>query len=581
MPVKFVNLGESNLVPTCSLTSDESVSNDTIYGYFDENLEKIFINQNLLKYIEKDQGSQVSFKCSHRNMHRLSLAVLIHEASHLYDLSNFRTEGEKKLFKSCHDFKGDQSCAYIKKNYRRKTTVSTQLKFKKLAKWSFEKTGGQSRNKKPLSSPDIYEKKSVEEYFAVNMEYYLLDMDYERKRPYHAQFLNRHFKLKRKIDDSTIFSSIPVFKGKKTLRFLPSSIRSISYLLASSGRTLGSGWGHSLLRLKGCQRKIPSNKKCSLNDKIDLVIAYSADLENKKINPIKGLIGSYPSRMNIYLFEDILKKYSILENRTLNDYPLHLSQVELKNLVYGVLEDYWSYQGSYKFLGVNCATELRNLLQTTLDNPVFLLSKTKTPYGLLKSLIKSKIILLDQNRKDYLSYSKKVTFYLKRLYKKIHGKLDKREEDFFLKLSAKERRSQYKKWFDQMNDTDLEFYSDLLKLEAIFLNKSTLDLEQLFLYEISLLMKKKTQLNTVESKLLSSLKSLETKLKLRRPNYGIPLKLNFEPVLNRLKVHSKFTKDFARSLHAKGFFTSENKEILEVEQNIDFLEQIILSSLFI
>ena len=133
----------------------------------------------------------------HKNNKHYTIAAasLIHELAHHYDFLNLRSENEKKEISRCRNKFFSKSCRRIKNNFFRQSTISSHIKFLKLAKWH-KKKHPQIKPLRP-STADSYQWQSPEEMFAVQFEYFILDPFYAQKKPAWYSFLNSHFSVKK------------------------------------------------------------------------------------------------------------------------------------------------------------------------------------------------------------------------------------------------------------------------------------------------------------------------------------------------------------------------------------------------
>lgn len=337
-----------------------------IYGKSNKLFNKeVVINQLLLEEIVKGEDKSISFNCGHKNFYRLAMATLLHEVSHLYDHANLGT-----------------------------TKVSGTKSFFRLSDWKRNLLLiGSSKNLSQKRTPDAYEYKSLDEHYAVNFEYFILDPEYKCKRPSYYLFYQKEFKV-------SPFENIPckvntqvrLDDTKSLIDISPERVYRVDYLLASKGDEMISGFGHSMYRLIVCApfRKIV-NADC-LKDKLyHVVLSFRANVTDIKSNPIKGLIGKYDSMLFMLSFPKVVEEYNMSELRDLYSLPLNLTNEQKERFIHKALETYWEYAGSYKFLTANCASESTELLQAAInDHPIIKESVVK-PYTLMEKLIEYKI----------------------------------------------------------------------------------------------------------------------------------------------------------------------------------------------
>jgi len=326
---------------------------------------QIKLNSLLLNEIVKGEENSTSFECSHKNYYRVALATLLHETAHVYDHHKIgRTE-----------ISGDQG-------------------FFKLSDWKkslvFFKN---SKNKSQKRSLDPYEFKSLDEHYAVNFEWFILDSEYKCKRPSYYRYFADHFKSSPYENvNCKINTLVRLDDNKALINIAPERVYRVDYLLASKGDEMMSGFGHSMYRLVVCApfRKIAS-ADC-LRDKLyHVVLSYRANITDIKSNPIKGLVGKYDSVLYMLSFPKVMEEYNMMELRDLYSIPLNLTADQKTRFINKTLETYWEYAGSYKFLSQNCASESAELIQGALNDHPIINDSVVKPYSLVELLEKHKL----------------------------------------------------------------------------------------------------------------------------------------------------------------------------------------------
>lgn len=341
---------------------------------------QIKLNSLLLKEIVKGEENSTSFDCGHKNYYRVALATLLHETAHLYDHNNFG-----------------------------RTEISGDKGFFKLSDWKKSllfKNGSKNRSQK--RSLDPYEFKSLDEHYAVNFEWFILDSEYKCKRPSYYRYFADHFKSSPYENvDCKINTLVRLDDNKALINISPERVYRVDYLLASKGDEMMSGFGHSMYRLVVCA---PFRKTASadcLKDKLyHVVLSYRANITDIKSNPIKGLVGKYDSVLYMLSFPKVMEEYNMMELRDLYSVPLNLSAEQKERFIHKTLETYWEYTGSYKFLSQNCASESNELLQGALNNHPIVNDSVVKPYSLLKLLEEHKLAPKD-SIKDMANATKK------------------------------------------------------------------------------------------------------------------------------------------------------------------------------
>ena len=164
---------------------------------------KIILSRNFLPYLNTDGES---FSCGHKNFHRLLLATIVHELSHLLDDALERIS-QKPLY---------QAYAHAAKN--------------------------KIKNRKTQRAPDPYELSNTSEHFAVNMEYFILDSEYPCRRPNLNHFFSAALGTEEK--------SCELYERVNGNSISPEEVIEVHYLIADKGEAMMSRFGHSIVPTK-------------------------------------------------------------------------------------------------------------------------------------------------------------------------------------------------------------------------------------------------------------------------------------------------------------------------------------------
>ncbi len=128
-------------------------------------------------------------------------------------------------------------------------------------------------------------------------------------------------------------------------------------------------FGHTMLRLAFCApERAGMSEDCLKDVEHHLTVGYMGDTQNMSVSILKGLNGSYPSRLFVNKLLDVVDRYNVLENRALRVYPIDESFIDRKMLLYRIVENAYLYQGDYYYLWRNCVTELLDLLKSASNN---------------------------------------------------------------------------------------------------------------------------------------------------------------------------------------------------------------------
>ncbi|UYL10091.1 DUF4105 domain-containing protein [Bdellovibrio sp. SKB1291214] len=335
---------------------------------------------------------------SHKTMYAEILATVLHETTHLYDFANVHSDSEKQWIERC-DTKFAKSKEeriqngarpYACKYYENMTTsFSKNPYFLQVAGWT-----GQSENGLNQRSPDRYELENTKEYLAVNMEYFLMDPQYKCRRPGMYKVLSsqfRHTPFQNVTCDQQLGYVIPnsSYKLAQVQAIDPSRVYQIHYLFAEKGSELSSGWGHSMIRLVMCspQRKVVG-PDCLRDIEFHLVLSFRAFVDSLQLNAWAGMVGDYPSRLFILPLNQVIDEYPKGQFRALRSLPLAFTRQQINDFIARSVEIHWGYNGKYKFITNNCATETMDLLQSVLLSPGMMNTEIKTPKGLYDVLLK-------------------------------------------------------------------------------------------------------------------------------------------------------------------------------------------------
>ncbi len=436
IPVDFINFEEdqrqgfkSLVVPKCGALSAQENGKQSDQELARANLRTNLIEINRLFLNEIFLGPKLSqkFNCRHRNFYRTAMAVLLHEVGHLFDNNDKIKVTSTLAFQSLMGFKEP---------------------------WLFGKAKSKNTLQTRSANPDEF--RDLEEAFAVNLEYFLLDSEFACRRPNINQFYEELFQIKinqkKKCEiNYTVEVRDSTSGNSAQFNLNPERLYAVDYLLADSGKELMSFWGHSMFNLVFCAPGIPIDAKCREGSSLQhhVVVSFRANLTDIKLSYLKGLFGGYPSQPFLLSMTSIIREYNRLEKRNLISVPLKMNAQEKINFVGQVLEMYSSYMGEFKFLTNNCATETKDVIKSVVHaNSVQDLGYS-TPKGLLKDLINIGLVEKDYKTKEY-SHFDSVSEKYKDAYEKLNRAADQNkiktyDLDDFIELSAETRSAWYNK----------------------------------------------------------------------------------------------------------------------------------------
>mgnify|MGYP001200004171 CR=1 FL=1 len=270
--------------------------------------------------------------------------------------------------------------------------ISRDPRFLDLAGWerAVWRPGRRGRNAFSDRSPDAYERASPREYFAVNLEHYLLDAAYRCRRPDMAAYFDQRFGVKPSpavsCGDELVFVQGGIANSEPLRRLDPRRIAAVDYLLADGNARPMSAFGHSMLRLVVCAPEREPGDDCRGDLQHHLVLSFRAFVDDLQISGWRGLSGGYPSRLFVLPLSQVIDEYTKVELRGLRSIPLELSRPEIAAIARRTAQRHWNYDGRYRFLTNNCAVETLKLLGEAVPRIAARELSAITPVGLLEKL---------------------------------------------------------------------------------------------------------------------------------------------------------------------------------------------------
>jgi hypothetical protein len=315
------------------------------------------------------QGSQ-RFGWAHGTGYRTALATLLHELAHAWERTTHDPVSSREDFRELVGFVGHRP---------RQRLVEGAASLRR--------------------SPDPYEFRAPAEAFAVNMEYFLLDPDFACRRPLLHRYLARQFgDAFATTRHCQLDTRLPLWDGLRAhwVDLNPDRVWQVQYLLADQGAGMAARFGHAMLRIVLCApARTKTNEECLSDASTHLVVSYRARLDfGQGLNPLKGLRGKYPLHGDIESLATTVRRYTRVEQRQLTAYPLRLTPEAQRDLILRIIEEFWTYEGSYAFLNRNCATETQRLLSVALPQEEAF-PRARSPRGVRQSL--EEMGLIDPN----------------------------------------------------------------------------------------------------------------------------------------------------------------------------------------
>ncbi len=243
-------------------------------------------------------------------------------------------------------------------------------------------------------------------------------------------------------------------------------IHSLQLMSVSGGRSISSAFGHSALRIVMCDpRRDEISDDCLHDLASHIVLSFRAEVtKSDLLLPLKGVAGSYPSRVFLTPLNDVLEEYLEREGRSIINIPLELSREQIDLFVSQIIR-ISRQERPYEFFSNNCATEIWALLQSIAVHPKMFSASPLSPNGVVKSLRKAGLInkdfylgqkrtmnelwQLEEKGLAFLPYEAKLRFF----FKWIKAILERNNINFPLSLSELELKNSHER---------LLLYQDLL-----------------------------------------------------------------------------------------------------------------------
>lgn len=495
-------------------------------------LDHIVLNEKFL--------SQIDEAYKQKGIPREALSALLQETVRLYDLKNKPLGKEKELLEKCRKLKDESG-----ENFNNPFCLEILGKVRSLSKSplfmdlvAFNKQGmliqkRKQRNKDFSRSPDPSEGQSPESALLINMEYFLVDSEYQCRRPSLYKYFSDVFSYRPFEGKSCdVSSEIQTPNGKMNLDV--KRLYQVHYLFAAKGKGMGSQWGHAMFRLVMCKPGKPVGPECMNDLAYHSVISFRANVDDIKINNWKGMTGKYDSKLFVTSMKSAIDEYTKGQFRELQSIPLKLSQEEKELFVRSVLELYYGYLGSYFFFTNNCATESMKLLKLSrYENYDEQIKTVFSPLGIRN-------VLTENGLADMSVFGNRVEAIKKGfLFPGIDGNLKKSFEDIKSILSLKdnnfeifasrstpeERNLLINKLNELVSASDrVKYFAKMLQIESFVLSyKTTSYSKKTMSYVLEKKEKGDPQMEALYQKsmrlqeLSSSLMGLDYK------GYGIPL----------------------------------------------------------
>ncbi|GEM_PF-5648120 len=369
--ITFERMNENTLNSPCN-------SEGFIYGKYNNNV--ITLSEQFLNHLTPTE--EIQFTCKHKNLYKTALSTLIHEYFHAYEST-----------------------------LKKKEKLHQSDEFLALGFWKLN-AKNKNLNIYAERSPNRYEYFSPKEFMAVNFEYFILDPEYQCRRPnlYNAFSKKLSHTPFKGVQCNSIYDvSVTDTQQVELVEINFNRVREVHYLYASKGKAAMSRWGHSMYKLVLCDEDW-TLQKCRTRGKF-VVIGFLAQVEDISVNAIKGIFGKYPSDMTITTLNAMKKQYNRAELRDLESIPLAFDKQEKERFLNHLIRIYWEYSGKYYFFSNNCADEAFKLIQIAKNSKESYSKNILTPVGIYKYIKKNQLSRdfsftdRDQNISNGLLYS--------------------------------------------------------------------------------------------------------------------------------------------------------------------------------
>jgi hypothetical protein len=434
------------------------------------------------------------------------------------------------------------------------------------------------------ASADSYEYKNHQESFPVNFEFFMLDPEFQCRKPLLFSFFKEHFQHDPfKNQECVMVDKLPVNVLNQLIyeKIDFSKLYQVHYLFADKGVEAMSRWGHSMIRMVFCApEKSVMDETCLKDITHHWVISFRANVQDIEINNIKGMLGKYPSEIFIFPMLEIIKEYNKTELRDLISLPIKTNAHQLERFKQMSFEKTYAYKGKYRFFTVNCATETLDFFKLMMNEKSLYELDLNTPLALLRKLKTSPLFDGDkianlEVASDTGHYFKAQTNILVKSFEKIQNFTDSPDLNHYLeKTTAAERKS-----FFQNISVSSKIWASILFLE----NQISAKFQKEFMEDVAKLVvdildnkKVPVGVSHLEELRLNYLEN--NNLHYDWKGYGIPFKKDFvEPqykISNLTEDDVKKTQEWIASV-----FPNEKLEVDLINNNIQFFSTELKSSI--
>lgn len=396
-PMACVPAGQVQLLPRIFTSSSEKI--------FEIKGKELIVHQEAMDFLEQNDNRLPS-PCFSLSLRELYQIELIRELAQAFDSLGLHLGLDRESEKQCSQFfsKGEHRsldrsdlenfCLSVR---QKRKSISDSIIFKNSFGW--EKLGlfNSQRvfaNTRGHGLP--YEALSPGHTFSNRLALMLVDKDFSCRWPTNYDYFYGIFgdpiKNSRDCKISYEVQSQHHETGGlgKTLSLDPERLYEVQLVLAKSGKTLESSFGHMFLRLVYCAPNRPLGPNCRLDLDHHSSLSFFALPDNiSGYSKWDGFTGVYPSYLTMTSFQNTKLQYTDLEDRDLVVLPFKISREKTRLFALKVLETYWNFQGDYFFAGANCTSYAYSLIKSIFREDFLLQgSQVNTPQGAIESLIK-------------------------------------------------------------------------------------------------------------------------------------------------------------------------------------------------
>ncbi|MBC86141.1 MAG: hypothetical protein CL677_03090 [Bdellovibrionaceae bacterium] len=324
--------------------------------------------------------------CRFRHLGYYTAAALINVISKMYDEIRFYPKDEQVAWNQCRlGGHSDPVCKTLRKT---RGLISNRPAFFNLTHFTYGFWGyknlqitelGIEQKERPFNNLDVRELESPKEAFAVNMEYFLLNKNFNCIRPAMDHLFRRVLEISappERCDDSLI--DIILTGGEDSrLSIDMDQVESVFLVVADPGEGIESRWGHIGLILASCTEEDQSSQEClesiGNNQSIDFHYynpGYDEEEDGFLKSQMRKLSGEYVGYIQAFHLQNRVDYYVVDQQRGLTVVELKSNvrskEYFIKDLLLTIQEFDKEYRGKWGQVTNNCVHQLASLLKVSL-----------------------------------------------------------------------------------------------------------------------------------------------------------------------------------------------------------------------